>query len=383
MSGALPRWLAAGLALALLAIAPIASPAGARAGSDPNCLTTDPPPVTAPAQPVRFGITPLSAGSAGASQLQPKPENRRAAIAALRQLRPPRKQLVLRLNRMFWSDGVAGIRRYARTVDRFARAGFDSELQIRYHPPEGQEGNMRAWRRYVRRATRKFGRRESVVALSITNEANFPVSPNTSDGSYAGVREAIVKGTITADRMLRRLGRRDVQLGFSFAWRYSPSSDRSFWQEIGRRATPEFRRALDYVGLQVYPHLVWPPVPRPGVSAGEETVEALTLLRRCYMPKARLGGNVDVWVSGNGYPTNLGRSEASQASELRSTLDAVHRYSGTLGITDYRYFNLRDNNSAGPDLFDAVGLLRDDYSRKPAFGVMGDAVARFGKRWRR
>ena len=101
------------------------------------------------------------------------------------------------------------------------------------------------------------------------------------------------------------------------------------------------------------------------------------------MPKARLGGNVDVWVSGNGYPTNLGRSEASQASELRSTLDAVHRYSGTLGITDYRYFNLRDNNSAGPDLFDAVGLLRDDYSRKPAFGVMGDAVARFGKRWRR
>ncbi len=56
------------------------------------------------------------------------------------------------------------------------------------------------------------------------------------------------------------------------------------------------------------------------------------------------------------------------------------RYSGTLGVTDYRYFNLRDNNSAGPDLFDAVGLLRDDYSRKPAFGVFRHAIAGFGEK---
>jgi Ca2+-binding RTX toxin-like protein len=54
---------------------------------------------------------------------------------------------------------------------------------------------------------------------------------------------------------------------------------------------------------------------------------------------------------------------------LRSTLDAIHRYSGTLGVTDYRWFNLRDNLSTGTDLFDAVGLLRDDYSEKPAFAT--------------
>ena len=374
--------VAALIAIALAIGAPDAYGATPALGStsDPDCLRADPPAPSAPPGPVRFGITPLTAGSAGVSQLAPKPEDRGAARAALADLRPAHKQVVLRLNRMFWSDGVAGIRRYAALVDRYAKAGFDSELQVRYHPPEGEAGDMHAWKRYVRQAVRILGKRPSVVALTITNEANFSVSPNTSDGSYPGVREAIVKGVLAAHRKLRRIHRPDVELGFSFAWRFAPSSDRAFWEEIGARATPRFRRALDYVGLQIYPGLVFPPVPLPGRSAGDETIEALTLLRDCYMPKAGLGPGIDLWVSENGYATNLGRSEASQAEDLASTLAAVHAYSGTLRISDYRYFNLRDNDSAGPDLFDAVGLLRDDYTRKPAFGVLRAAIASFGAR---
>jgi hypothetical protein len=104
----------------------------------------------------------------------------------------------------------------------------------------------------------------------------------------------------------------------------------------------------------------------------------MTLLRRCYMPKAGLGDAVEVWVSENGYATNLGRDEASQAASLESTVRAVHAWSGELGITDYRYFNLRDNNSDGTDLFAAVGVLRDDYSRKPAFDVLRGLMAEVG-----
>jgi hypothetical protein len=363
------------VAFAALALGP---PAAAQEG-DPNCLTADPPPVQEPRHPVRFGITPLTAGSAGVSQLEPAPRDPEAERAALEALRPPGKQLILRLNRMFMSDGIEGIRKYARIVDRYARWGFDSELQVRYHPAAEDEGDMAAWRRFVRRSARILGKRESVRALSITNEANFSISPNTSDGSFEGVREAVVVGMIAADRTLRRHGRRDIELGFSFAWRFSPSSDRAFWEEIGERATPEFRKAVDYVGLQVYPHLVWPPFERPGVSAGEEVAEALTLLRGCYMPKAGLGPGVDVWVSENGYATNLGRSAGEQQTELETTLESVHEYSGELGISDYRYFNLRDNNSDGPDLFDAVGVLEDDYDRKPAFSTLRDGIASFGE----
>ena len=71
-------------------------------------------------------------------------------------------------------------------------------------------------------------------------------------------------------------------------------------------------------------------------------------MRDCYMPQAQIGDGTDLWVSENGYPTNLGRTEASQATDLATTLEAVHAYSGELGITDYRYFNLRDNTSTGP-----------------------------------
>jgi hypothetical protein len=360
--------LAAGIAAVTLLWAPAAQAQGG------DCLTADPPAVDAPSTPLRFGITPLLAGSVGASQLEPKPDDPAATDAALRALRPRDHALVLRLNRMFWADGAEGIRRYKAIVDRFAALGFDSELQVRYHPPEGMAGDMAAWKRYVKRVVRVFGRRDSVVALSITNEANFDVSPNTSDGSYPGVREAVVKGISIADRKLRRMGREDIELGFSFAWRWIPSEDRAFWEEIGARATPRFRRALDYVGLQIYPGLVFPPVLLPGRNAGDEVIEALTLLRSCYLPKAGLGPEVDLWVSENGYATNLGRTEFSQAADLAATLEAVAEYSGELGISDYRYFNLRDNNSAGPDLFDAVGLLRDDYARKPAFGVLRRAI---------
>src|SRR3712207_1213840 len=46
--------------------------------------------------------------------------------------------------------------------------------------------------------------------------------------------------------------------------------------------------------------------------------------------------------------------------------------------TDYRYLNLRDNDSLGPDLFDAVGLLFDDYREKQAFGAYRRAIERYG-----
>jgi hypothetical protein len=369
---------AALVAAVLLAVAAMGvSPPVAVAQLGDLCLAADPQPISAPPTRLRFGISPLAAGSAGVTQVQPKPEDRSAALRELGGLRPGRRQLLLRLNRMFMSDGEAGIQRFAGLVDGYARAGFDSELQVRYHPGAGEEGDMAVWSRYVRRAVQILGKRPSVKALTITNEVNFPVSPNTSDGNYAGALQAIVTGVVAARRELDRIGRPDVELGFSFAWRWVPTSDADFWRQLGALATPGFRRALDYVGLQIYPGLVFPPVSSPG-AAGDDTVEALTLLRGCYMPLAGLAGDVDLWVTENGYATNLGRTEPDQDLALRATLDDVYRYSGTLGVTDYRWFNLRDNDSSGTDLFAAVGLLRDDYSEKPAYSTYRSYIERIG-----
>jgi hypothetical protein len=363
------------LVLALLS----AGPAFAQEDDGGSCLTADPP-RPGEVQPLRFGITPRLAGTAGTTQEQPAPEDLAKNVEALQALRPKRRQLVLRLNRLFWSDGTKGIRQMGRLVRRYALAGFRSEIQVRYHPPDGHEGDIEGFEEFVKTAVRRLGRRRAVVGFSITNEANLPISPNTSDGAYDGVVDALVRGVIVARRQLRKLGRPRRDVGFNVMWRWNPDSDRAFWEEIGAHPDSErFRRAVDYVGVQVYPGLVWPPAPLPGRTAGEEVAEALTLVRDCYMPKAGLDRRVELWVSENGYATNLGHSEDSQERDLESSVEAVALWSGALGITDYRWFNLRDNNSDGSDLFSAVGLLRDDYSRKPAFAAYRKAIRAYAR----
>jgi hypothetical protein len=364
--------------LLLAALLCAAAPAAARA--DDACLTATPPAPTAPPAPLRFGITPALAGSAGSTQGDSVPVDPAKELAALKALRPSGTRMVIRLNRLFESDGTAAIRRFAAQERRYAAAGFKVESQIRYHPAAAQDGDMAAWERFVRAATRKLARSRALVALDITNEVNLPLSSNTSDGAYKNAIDALVRGVVAARRALRQLHRRGVSLGFTFTYRYIPSADANFWTSLGQKATPAFHKALGHVGLQLYPGLFWPPLLLPGQSAGDATAEALTLLRDCWMPKAQLGSDVPVWITENGYATNLGHDEPRQVTELRSTVDTVHALDTTLNVTDYRYFNLRDNKPNGSDLFDDVGLLRSDYSPKPAFAAYRDLVAAYARR---
>lgn len=372
--------------LALTASAALATVANANrapavAGPDPTvpCLAAEPPPLSAPGHPLRFGVSPEAAGTVGSGQGEVVPEDPRKADAAIRRLRPENRALVVRLNRLFMADGGRGIRRFARRARHFADEGFLVESQVRYHPSPVAEGEMAAWTRFVRRAARRLGRNPALTALTIPNEVNLPISPNTSAGAFARALRAIVRGISAAHRTLARIGRRDVSLGFSYAYRWLPESDAAFWDDLGAEGTRRFRRTLDYVGVQLYPGLFWPPA-LVTETAGEATLEALTLVRDCYMPRAGLGARKDLWNTENGYATNLGHTEARQAAELEDTVRLVRRYAGTLGVSDYRYFNLRDNRPAGTDLFDNVGLLRADYTRKPAFSVYRRLIRRFGRR---
>ena len=247
-----------------------AAPAAAQE-ADPNCLTADPPPVTKPAQPLRFGITPGAAGSVGGGQAGVAPEDQGQALAALRDLRPDGRALVMRLNRLFWADGDEGIAKFAALTDAYAAAGFEVESQVRYHPPEGKEGDIAAWEGYVRAVVRELGKRPALSALSITNEANFDGSQNTSDGAYEGVVDALVRGTIVAREELDAIGRPDVRARLlddvALAARHRPAVLGAASARRPTRTRPS-APPLDYVGLQIYPGLVWPPAPAPGRRGG-------------------------------------------------------------------------------------------------------------------
>ena len=162
------RTAIAGCSIAL-AVGVLASdpPAAAREA----CLSATAPPISAPPAPLRFGITPQAAGSAGSAQGEVAPEDPGRALAALRRLRPADRPLVVRLNRLFMSDGRAGIEHFAALARRYRRAGFEVESQVRYHPASAREGDIPAWRRFVRRVARTLGRNDALVALTIASRA--------------------------------------------------------------------------------------------------------------------------------------------------------------------------------------------------------------------
>ena len=229
------------------------------------------------------------------------------------------------------------------------------EIQVRYHPLDRYDGDIGRWLAYVRRVVRAFGPIRHVTGLQITNEVNITFSKNTSDGAYRRSVEALVRGVIEAKRTSRRLGYRHQSIGFNYAWRSAgatASDDARFWSAVGRRGGSRLRRATDWVGLDIYPGTFTPGVlyPLPVVNLGDAFLEGLAQMRECYMPRAGFGRATPIRVEETGYPTGPGRTEATQKRALTAFVRTAVAYRGTYGISDFRWFGLRDNNSRGPDL---------------------------------
>jgi hypothetical protein len=377
------RLWVAGL-LTALAVAVPAGPASA-AASDPYCTASyGGLPARAARTPVRFGIDPGIAGSAGGVQLPTVPDDPARDLAAVKALRPPGRLVVVRLNRLMWSDGASGIAAFQRMVRTYTGAGFEVELQVRYHPASGEEGNIPAWVRYVRHVVDVFGRNRRVVSMTITNEVNFTFSPNTSDGSYARAEDALINGIEAAHAEAHRRGFRQLRFGFTYAYRFSPSGDAAFFSYLGSHGGRAFRRALGFVGLDFYPGSIYPPAMAPGDTYRAELAQAAGVVRSCLAPKAGIGSRTPIWITENGVPTGV-LSEAQQAAALQQLVQAVHDYSGTYGITDYRWFNLRDSTESPPATligatFSSDGLMRADYSAKPSFGAYRSLIGALGAR---
>lgn len=269
-----------------------------------------------------------------------------------------------------------------KLTDRYARRGYLVELQLRYHPRPEQEGDIDAWVRFVDRVVRKFGANPAVRAIQVTNEVNFfPVAPDASDSYYAGAREALVRGVIAAKRTAVRLGYDQLRIGFNWAYRTDPDREQAFWTEIGALAGERFVDSLDWVGLDAYPGTIFPPLETPPDGYRDGMVNAMSSLRECYLPLAAIPASVPIHVEENGYPTlEPARSYAEQAEAMRQMVGAVDEFRGNYNVTDYRWFDLRDHRTSSTNFQHQYGLLRDDYTPKPAFAVYRDLVAALSRR---
>jgi hypothetical protein len=375
---------ALGCVAAICAVAALSSaPAGA---DDGPCLGDSGAGgvVAEPGAKLRFGINPAGTAGALGPPVEPVPDSPGKTREALRMLDPGSSApFYIRLNRFFWSLGPAGIRHFMKLTGRYTRRGYRVELQLRYHPRPEQEGDIDAWVRFVRRVVRKFGSNPGVRALQVTNEVNFfPIAPDASDSYYQGAREALVRGVIAAKHEARRLGYDQLEIGFNWAYRTDPDRERSFWTEIAALGGESFVRSLDWVGLDAYPGTIFPPAEPPG-GYRDGMVNALSVLRQCYLPLASIPDSVPIHVEENGYPTlEPARSEAEQAAALREMVGAVDEFRGTYNVSDYRWFDLRDHRTSSPNFQQHYGLLRDDYTPKPAFGVYRELIGALTRRHR-
>jgi hypothetical protein len=329
---------------------------------------------------LRFGIDPGLAGTVGNTQLDAVPDDPAKDRAAVRRLRPKNRVLVVRLNRLYWSDGNRGIARFKRLASAYARQGDEVEIQVRYHPAAAEDGNIIAWTKYVRRVVDVLGANPHVIAMTITNEVNVTFSANTSDGAYIRAPDALIAGIEAAHDEALKHHHRQLRFGFTYAYRFSPTTDAALFTYLRAHGGKRFRKALGFVGLDFYPGTIYPSTLAIGDTYRHEVAQAAGVVRNCFGRMAGIPAATPIWITENGVATGQ-LTAAQQASALRQLVTAVHAYSRTFGITDYRWFNLRDSVTGGvPTLFMTDGLLRADYVPKPSFGVYRGLIEALGKR---
>lgn len=329
--------------------------------------------------PLRFGIYPGGPAGSVDPKAPPRPENPAKRLAALQSLRGS-SPFVVRLYSAWTGDAAADdVSGWLDgEIAAYTAAGLQVELAVRYKPATGGPA---AFAEYIRGIVRRYGADDGFVSLQVTNEANLPGAPDASDGAFPGAAEAVVQGVIAAKDQARRDGRGGLRIGFSWAYDERPLASGEFWARLGRIGGRAFAEAVDWVGLDTYPG-TWTPQLAissilPGL-AGSAVKESVRALRDCYMPMAGLGRATSIQIAENGFPTGPGRSEELQAQVLDQMVRSVVAISATYGVSDYRWFDLRDSSSADPSMESQYGITRDDYSHKPAFATYRDLVARHG-----
>jgi hypothetical protein len=310
-----------------------------------------------PAQALQFGVYPGNTFTFGkfAGLGATNGPNPAATLASMQELaggRPFQVHLYAQ-----WDRGVPAS--LEQEIARYLDAGLTINLALKYVPPAGHDGDVAGFAQWV---ANTVAAHPQVAVWQITNEANVFFSPD-SDGGAKDPVGALVAG-VRAAAAAKTAGQ---TVGFNWFYSLGPLSDRRFWKAIGQRGGPAFRAAVDWVGIDIYEGTYIPPL----VSLDHERAfrTALKYLRDRMMPLAGLPASVPVHVQETGWPTLRSiRTETEQAAALRGYV----RASRAMGVALLMWFQLAD---AQAPLGDGWGLLHADFSRKPAFDVLREAVA--------
>jgi len=335
-----------------------------------------PPARSAGAPRLIFGIYPGGVLGSDAGTISGKPNDPVRIKEAMDKLQGDTRPFTVRCY-LHYTDSSPDPRPESSQPEDFLQYGDDGrelDLVLSY---TSESGNVAGWVEFVRTAVRRYGAR--IAMLQVTEEPNLTHVP-IIDGSFPNVREALVQGVVAAKEEARRCGFDGLRVGFSAVPSFETDAH-DFWGSIGALGGERFVKSLDYVGLDIYPDVFFPLASSGLPGDIRHFVEfAMRSFRETSLPEAGIPAAVPIHVAENGWPTGPERSYDRQAEALETIIRTINDYRGNYNVTHYELFDLRDADSSSPDLFCQFGILRDDYSPKPAFEVYRRLIDELGRR---
>jgi hypothetical protein len=314
--------------------------------------------------PLTFGVFPFGLAGGPDGLAAGPPDDFRQIRRLLRILQgdgPP----VLARAYVGWSGADTTASALARVAELVA-TGLRWDLVLAYRDPQA---DIRGWTEFVTQVVTGYGAR--LAALQVTGEANLTGIPAAGDGAYRGAAEALVHGVFAAATAKREDGL-PVAIGFAVVPEPDPAAG-SFWPAVATLGGSAFAASIDYAGVDMYPDVFGGRVELDSLDAAVGSI--LRNLRHQALPIAGIGAATPIRICENGWPTGPGRPEDQQADVLGTVLRAVHARRDELNITHWELFALRDADTSRDDPFHQFGVVRDDYTAKPAFERLRQTMA--------
>lgn len=305
-----------------------------------------------------FGIYPGGMSGTETGLTAGSPDIPEKITAALDVLQGDTKDFLVRIYKGYKGLGETGYETPTHAC-QYAINGRQLDLVLCF---QSLEEDLSGWKLFIADCITEFG--AHMAKLQITEEANVKLP--SLDGFYENSRKALVEGVILAKVILRKL-QLNVQVGFNATPDFNP--DRTFWIEIAQLASAEFYESLDYVGLDFFPDVFRRLSPHTDNLELSGAIAAVLSTFRKDMATAGIKVSTPIHITENGWPTSIERSHAEQAVMLEKIVRVIHTLRREHQITHYELFDLRDANSNVNDIFYQFGIMKDDYSPKPAFHV--------------
>ncbi|RII34563.1 hypothetical protein D2A34_15605 [Clostridium chromiireducens] len=322
-----------------------------------------------------FGIYPLSvAGTPFGLAVGPKDNYEKIEIA-LRDLRGESKKLFTRSYLIYTKEWES---KMLSNADYYRDNGLLGDLVIGcgdWTQQKEIEIEFENWLGFIRKVIDRYG--SYLASIQITNEPNL----SFMEGSKPYIIEALAKGVITAKKEAQKRNL-PIRIGFGSVPE-GPAAVDIFWENLAKAGGKKFSDSVDFVGHNFYVDVFEDkPLDLNEIPLAVEKI--LRNLREKNLITAGIPTSVPIRVTENGWPTgknpvaNIERTYERQTEALETIISTVYNLRNELNISHYELFGLRDADSSKEDLFHQYGIMRDDYSPKPAYDTFKRLIQELG-----